>query len=232
MQHICPKRRHCHSAGLPNADRVHLGRLRQALSHHTGLAVPDTTPASGGRFGSFCSSDGPDPTANPQSTSSATTSVATTPVEVVREECLGGTTRSSGASCSCGSDCFSCYVYSDGRRPVCRLCSNSYYLYQGVCLESCEALENTLPLGTTPFGRHCAFGEFCISGLAASGVCSCTSNCAQCLLRRDMNGLSVCSLCEGGRFLYEGLCYTNCDNFPNTVATGSGTVGRECVARP
>ena len=59
--------------------------------------------------------------------------------------------------------------------------------------------------------------------------CQCTANCSLCTIPTSLNtALSSCLICNSSSYQYQGRCYSNCDIFPNTVATGSFPIGRKC----
>jgi hypothetical protein len=65
----------------------------------------------------------------------------------------------------------------------CQACVPNYYLYLAACVDNCP--RNMVPNGT-----------------------QCTPCLAQCAVCNLTNGL--CSVCEGGLFLYSNLCYSSC----------------------
>ena len=73
--------------------------------------------------------------------------------------------------------------------PLCNLCSNSLYYFNGTCIETCP--ENTISINTN---------KICIEKLSCS-----IKNCDAC-------ENSVCKTCKRGTFMYNGQCLYECPN--------------------
>ena len=84
------------------------------------------------------------------------------------------------------------------------------------------------PTATT--NRVCKLLTSCINscseGLFLQGLCSCPSNCYNCV---SNNTLSYCTVCGNGYYLYQGACFPTCDSIPNSTPSGSGSLGRLCI---
>lgn len=70
----------------------------------------------------------------------------------------------------------------------------------------------------------------CSSGFSETGICTCSPFCNTCFFRPETS-ISSCQLCQSGRYLYDGQCWSSCSNIPDVdglIGSGSGTIHNTC----
>eukprot|EP00056_Hartaetosiga_gracilis_P011825 m.182498 g.182498 ORF g.182498 m.182498 type:complete len:260 (-) comp13591_c0_seq7:771-1550(-) len=180
--------------------------------------VPTTTTKDGTTSATTTSS-----TTTTSTTTTTTMTSTTTTTTLATRTCTGGQFSDDSSMCDCGdANCFSCDIAS-GEDPVCSLCSNSKYLYEGSCNDDCDSFRDTFPRGSVTFGRTCIDGEQC---LVSSGTCTCNENCVECL-ESSSGSLKYCEVCGNQQYLFDGECTGTCPN--GFTESGTNDTGRECV---